>query len=92
MRVNLPQGHPNIYSQSLCPSPLRLVLHPPPLPSTSTSSLHLRTPAVAQSSAKLSGGGGEKQIFPPHFPLESVLASNSEVDLGAYLEAFLGVS
>jgi hypothetical protein len=37
----------------------------PPSPSPSPSSLYLRTPAVAQSSAKLSGGGGGKRIFPP---------------------------
>ena len=37
----------------------------PPSPSPSPSSLYLPTLAVAQSSAKLSGGGGEKRIFLP---------------------------
>jgi hypothetical protein len=45
----------------------------PPLPSPSSSSLYLRTPAIAQSSAKVSGGGGEKRIFPPqHFHRSTV--------------------
>jgi len=68
MLCYLPQGLPNIYSLLLCPSMLPLYLRLPPLPSLSPSSLHLRTPAIAQSSAKLSGGGGggggEKRIFP----------------------------
>jgi len=37
----------------------------PPSPSPSPSSLYLRSPAIAQSCAKLSGGGGEKRIFLP---------------------------
>ena len=36
-----------------------------PLTSPFLLSLYLRTPAIAQSSAKLSGGGGEKRIFLP---------------------------
>ena len=41
----------------------------PPSPSPSPFFLYLRTPAIAQSSAKLSGGGGEKRIFLPQlFP------------------------
>jgi len=35
----------------------------PPSPSPCPSSLNLRTPAVAQSSATLRGSGGEKRIF-----------------------------
>jgi len=50
MRVYLPRGLPNKYSPSLRP--------PPPY-------LYIRTPAIAQSSAKLSGSGGEKQIIAP---------------------------
>jgi hypothetical protein len=39
----------------------------PLLPSLPPSSLNLPTPALVQSSAKLSGGGGGgKQIFPQH--------------------------
>jgi len=54
-------GVSRIYTPpSLRPSPIPL------LPSPSPSSLYLHTPAVAQSSPKLSGGGGgEKQIFTP---------------------------
>jgi len=37
-----------------------------PWPSPLPSSLYLRTPPIAQSSAKLSGGGDEKRIFLPH--------------------------
>jgi hypothetical protein len=37
----------------------------PPSPIPSPLSVNPRTPAVAQFSAKLSGGGGEKRIFPP---------------------------
>jgi len=47
-----PWGPPNIYS---------------PLPRSSPSSLYLRKPTVAQSSAKLTGSGGEKQISPPQW-------------------------
>jgi len=47
-----------------------------PSPSLSPSSLFIHTPAVTQSSAKLSGGGGGgKRIFPPqHFPMHSKYA------------------
>jgi len=38
-----------------------------PSPSPFPSSLYLCTLAIAQSSAKLSGGGGEKRIFPPQW-------------------------
>jgi hypothetical protein len=44
----------------------------PPSPGQSPSSMYLRTPAIVQSSAKLNGGGGEIQIFPPQHP-DSVL-------------------
>jgi len=61
----LPQGPPNIYSHLHSPSPLLLHLCMPLSPSSSRLSWYLRTPAVAQSSARLSGSGGEKWIFPP---------------------------
>ena len=63
-----PRSLLSIYSSSRCPSLLPLNLRTPTSPSPSPSSLYPRTPAVAQSSAKLSGGGGcggEKWIFPP---------------------------
>jgi len=62
--VSIYSGVSRIYTPPLSPSPLHLYLRTPPSPSPSPS-LYLRTPAVAQSSAKLSGGGGEKRISPP---------------------------
>jgi hypothetical protein len=53
----IPQVTPSI---SATPDP-----HTPLLPSPSPLSLYLHTPPVVQTSAKLSGGGGEKWIFPP---------------------------
>jgi len=56
MKVCLgPPGLPNIYSPSLRPSPFPLFLH---------------RPTVAQCSAKLSSGGGEKQIVLQHQPVD----------------------
>jgi hypothetical protein len=51
--------------------PITLSISATPDPSTplsprpTRSSLYLRTPTIVQSSAKLSGSGGGKQIFPP---------------------------
>jgi len=74
-----PRGLPNIYSLSLGPSvlplyldthpplssfPLSLYLHMPSVSSPFSLLLYFHTPAVVQFSAKLSGSGGEKWIFP----------------------------
>jgi len=64
--IYLPRGLANIYSLSHSQSPLPLHLCTPPSPSWSPSSVYLHTPAIAQSSANLSGGGGETRIFLPH--------------------------
>ena len=69
--IYLPRGLLNIYSSlhSLSLSPLHLCMSP--LPSPSPSYLFLRTPAIAQSSAKLSGcGGSEKWNFLPEWVLD----------------------
>jgi len=50
---------------SVCFHHCCISVHPLLLSSFSWSLYH-RTPAIAQSSIKLSGGGGEKRIFPPH--------------------------
>jgi len=61
----LPRDLPNIYSPSLCSFLLPLYPGTPVLPSRSLSFLYLHTSSIDQSSAKLSGCGGEKQIFLP---------------------------
>ena len=65
-KICLPWGVPNIYSPSLRRSPLPLYLRPPMSRSPSPLSLYLCSPTKAQSSAKLQGSRGKKQIFPPH--------------------------
>jgi len=61
-------GFLNIYSPSLHQSPLPLYPYTLLSPMLYLSSLGLPTPALAQSSAKLSGGVGQKRIFSPHSP------------------------
>jgi hypothetical protein len=62
----------------------------PPSSSPSPSSLYLRTPTIAQSSAKLSDGGGERLIFPPRRPNRPT-PSSLEVDMpGRNLQAGYG--
>jgi len=85
MIVYLRRGLPNVDSLSLCPSPYThrrpVCLHHPSIsvhplsPSLSPSSLYLRTPAIAQSSAKLNGSG--KQIVPPQRSLWEQVSSCS---------------
>jgi len=64
-RIYLPQDLPNLCSMSYDSYLLLLFLSRPPLASPSPSSLYLHPPTVAQSSAKLGGGGGDKLILLP---------------------------
>jgi len=59
------RGLTNIYSWSPSLSPLSRNTRTPPSRGLYQSSLSLCTAAIAQSSAKLIGSGGEKRIFPP---------------------------
>jgi len=49
-----------------------------PSPSPFPSTRYLHSAAVAQSSAKLSGGGGETRIFPPHRHLGKAIVHTAE--------------
>jgi len=62
---DLLQGLPNINSPSLSLSSIPLYLRLPMSLTQLSSSLYLRPPATAKSSAKPSGSGGEKWVFLP---------------------------
>jgi hypothetical protein len=62
----LPQGLPNIYSQEAWLSLLSMYFGTPAIAQAISVNPVSLPPTVALSSAKLSGGGGEKWIFLPH--------------------------